>query len=74
MNEIMMHQCNLKSEEATLITWLSNEKKFKVGDFVTLKDSDEPKRIWKVLSKGKAHPRSDIKRSNLGAINDLHRR
>ncbi len=57
-----MHQCRLVSKNAVMIVWLSDEKKFKVGDSVTLKDSDEPNRLWKVTSKGKGHPRSDIKR------------
>ncbi len=57
-----MHQCRLQSGNATLIAWLSDEKKFKVGDSVTLKDSSDPKRLWKVTSKGKGHPKSDIKR------------
>ena len=56
-----MYQCRLQSENKVLITWLSNDKDFKVGDFVTLKDSDEPKRKWKITSKGKGHQITDVK-------------
>ncbi len=57
----LMYQCRLESDNKVLITWLSGEKPFKVGDFVTLKDSYEPKRKWKVTTKGKGHPMSDVK-------------
>lgn len=56
-----MYQCRLESENMVTITWLSDEKEFDVGDFVTLKDSEEPNRRWKVTTKGKGHPRSDVK-------------
>lgn len=59
--EKLMYQCRLESGNAVMIVWLSDEKSFKVGDFVTLKDSDEPQRKWKVTTKGKGHPISDVK-------------
>lgn len=58
-----MFQCKLQSDDATLITWLSNEIEFKPGQFVTLKDTADPSRRWKVITKGKGHPRSDVKRT-----------
>ena len=61
MKEKLMFQCKLQSENQILITWLSNDIEFEVGNFVTLKDTDEPKRLWKVITKGKGHPRSDVK-------------
>lgn len=69
----MMYQCRLESDGSVMISWLPDDKKFKVGDRVTLKSDSEPKRWWKVTSKGKGHPRKDIKRPNFGSINDLHR-
>ncbi len=57
----LMHQCRLQSENMVTICWLSNEKDFKEGDWITLKDSDEPKRRWKVTIKGQAHSLSDVK-------------
>lgn len=73
MTEPLMHQCRLESDGAVMIVWLSSEKDFKVGNKVTLKSSDEPKRWWKVTSKGQGHPRKDIKRANFSSINDFHR-
>ncbi len=56
-----MHQCRLESGNTVLITWLSSEKDFKVGDVITLKDYPDPKKLWKITSKGKGHPRSEVK-------------
>lgn len=61
MNQKLMYQCRLSSKNAVQIVWLSDEKKFKVGDYVTLKDTDEPKRRWRVDTMGKGHPMSDVK-------------
>lgn len=71
--ETLMHQCRLESGDTSMIVWLSDEKSFKVGDVVTLKTDTDTKRLWKVASKGKGHPRSDIKRANFSSINDFHR-
>jgi hypothetical protein len=38
------------------------ESRVKVGDQVTLKNSDEPLRRWDVLRVGEARPSTDIKR------------
>lgn len=56
-----MHQCKLSSGDAVMITWLSNDKEFKVGDWVTLKDSDEPDRRWRIVVKGDPNKRDDVK-------------
>lgn len=61
--EKKMYQCRLQSGNRVLITWLSNEKEFKIGDFVTLKDTAEPARKWKVTSKGKGHNFTDVKKT-----------
>jgi len=51
MKEKLMYQCVLRSDNAIMVTWLSNEKEFKVGDWITLKTSEEPDRKWEVLNK-----------------------
>ena len=61
MKEKLMFQCRLQSENKVMITWLSNEKDFEIGNLVTLKDTDEPKRKWKVTTKGKGHKMTDVK-------------
>lgn len=63
-----IYQCRLTQDDATLITWLTNEKPFKVGNFLTLKGETGR---WKVASKGRAHKLTDIKR---GWDFDLKRR
>lgn len=64
MKEKLMYQCVLRSDNARMVVWLSNEIDFKVGDFVTLKTSDDPKRKWKVMSKGGiGHKTADIKQT-----------
>lgn len=60
--EILMYQCRLQSGNEVKICWLSDEKPFKEGDVITLKDSENPNQLWKVTSKGgKGHPKSDVK-------------
>jgi hypothetical protein len=44
-----MIQARLQSDDAIQTAWLDSKKRIKVGDVVTLKDSDDPKRPWKVL-------------------------
>jgi hypothetical protein len=44
-------QCKLQSENTYTTAWLEN--KVKIGNLVTLKDTDEPQRLWKVLSVSK---------------------
>lgn len=57
-----MYQCVLQSDNMTMVVWLSNEKEFKVGSWVTLKSTDEPKRRWKVLVKdSNPQPMKDVK-------------
>lgn len=53
-------QVKLKSDNKLMTAWV--EAKVKVGNLITLKDTDEPQRKWKVLSVGREHDRSDIKR------------
>jgi hypothetical protein len=53
-------QVDLRSANRFLTCWV--EPRVKVGDQVTLKTSDEPKRRWNVLRVGLARPTGDIKR------------
>lgn len=53
-------QCKLQSGTKQMVSWL--EPKIKVGDVVTLKDSDDPTRRWDVLSVGEPRDRSEIHR------------
>lgn len=46
----MVIQTQLRSGDTHLTTWLPIDKKFRVGSFVTLKDSDEPNRFWEVVA------------------------
>lgn len=43
-----------------LTCWV--EPKVKVGDFITLKDHEDPKQLWEVLRVGIEQSASDIKR------------
>lgn len=50
-------QCSLSAKHgeniySTLTVWLDVRPDLKEGAFVTLKDSDEPERLWKVESVG----------------------
>lgn len=53
-------QVELRSDNRFRTCWI--EPRVKVGDQVTLKTSDEPKRRWNVLRVGVARPAGDIKR------------
>ena len=65
-----MYQCVLRAGERTIVTWLSDDKPFKVGNLVTLKDHAQPDLKWEVIHKGNASDLSEIKR---GWDNDLKR-
>jgi hypothetical protein len=49
MKDDFFRQCVLKSENFETVAWIP-ERGAKVGYQVTLKDSDEPLRLWTVLS------------------------
>lgn len=53
-------QVDLRNGSNLMTCWV--EPKVKVGNLVTLKDTDEPSRLWEVLRVGREHERSDIKR------------
>ena len=53
-------QCHLKSDTKETVAWL--EPKIKVGNQITLKDSDEPERLWEFLSIGEPRDKTDIHR------------
>lgn len=61
-----MYQCVLQrlGDNAIIIVWLSNEKEFKKGDYITLKTSDNPTEKWKVVVKDdKPQPFKDVKQT-----------
>lgn len=45
-------QCILINGNSTLQCWLENRSNLKVGNRVTLKDSDDPALLWEVVSVG----------------------
>jgi hypothetical protein len=53
-------QVDLRSDTRYRTCWV--EPHVKVGDQITLENSDEPTRRWDVLRVGAARPASDIKR------------
>lgn len=53
-------QVELQSGTTRRTCWLSREKKFKVGDAVTLKNSEEPTRLWAVRSVSEPKDAGDI--------------
>lgn len=56
----MLVQVDLRSDTRYRTCWV--EPRVKVGDQITLKNSDEPTRLWDVLRVGEARLASDIKR------------
>ena len=56
----MVVQVDLRSENTFRTCWV--DPRVKVGDQVTLKNSDEPLRRWDVLRVGEPRPSRDIKR------------
>lgn len=52
-------QVTLQSDNAMLTCWV--EPKVTAGNYITLKDSDDPHRLWKVLSVGEPKEVSEIK-------------
>lgn len=45
-----------------MMSWVENRPDLKIGCRITLKDTEEPERLWTVMSIGPEHDRSDIKR------------
>lgn len=56
-----MRQCRLASNGTITTAWLPDDKRLAVGKNVTLKDSDDPARLWEILYMGESHERKDIK-------------
>jgi len=53
-------QVDLRSENRVRTCWV--EPKVRVGDRITLKNSDEPARLWEVTRVGEPRQSADIKR------------
>ncbi len=53
-------QVDLRSGNRMLTCWV--EPKVRVGDRITLKSSEEPRRHWDVLRVGTPHAATDIRR------------
>lgn len=56
-------QCLLESDNQRLVAWLSAER-IKPGFSVTLKDSDDPTRWWKILSMSQEYEKGSIRTSH----------
>lgn len=65
----MLVQVDLRSGPRVLTCWV--EPRVKVGDLITLKDTDEPDRCWEVQRVGEPREAAEIKR---GWDFDLKRR
>lgn len=52
-------QVDLESHGSHRTCWV--EPKVRVGDVITLKDSDEPSRLWIVRRVGEPVPRSSVR-------------
>lgn len=73
MKRKLIHQCVLRSPvydkngiqtgNSIYVVWLPNDIDFKVGQWVTLKETDEPKRRWQVVQKCDGQPRKEIKQT-----------
>jgi hypothetical protein len=53
-------QTILKSGDTQQVAWIDNDPRVRVGVQVTLKDSDEPERLWKVTAMGAIADKTDI--------------
>lgn len=56
----MLTQVDLRSDNRLLTCWV--EPKVVVGNRITLKDTDEPERLWEVLRVGVKQKATDVKR------------
>lgn len=56
----MLVQVDLKSDNRMMTCWV--EPKVRVGNFITLKNHEEPARMWEVLRVGEPQERSRINR------------
>ena len=56
----MLVQVDLRAENRMLTCWV--EPKVKVGNFITLKNHEEPSRLWEVLRVGEPQNPAQIKR------------
>jgi hypothetical protein len=57
-----MVQVRLESGQTQLTCWVEPAKPFRVGNAITLKDSGDVDRRWKVLAIGASRDRSAINR------------
>ncbi len=53
-------QTILTSDNARQVAWIDNDPRVRIGCQVTLKDSDEPARLWKVTAMGAIADKDDI--------------
>lgn len=65
MTQAMLVQCELRSDDRIMITWLDMKKPIKIGDKITLKQSSvgfttDMHREWTVESIGQPTPAKDI--------------
>ncbi len=58
----MLVQCHFVSGDTHTIGYVEEDWRLRPGVIVTLEDSHDPKRWWKILSVGEPRPRSFLKR------------
>lgn len=73
----MMSQCKLRHGTSERTCWLPVEerksKEFKVGDSITLSNSDAPETLWTVLTIGEPRSREELHTDwNVGGIVSRH--
>ena len=62
-------QVVLQSERSHRTCWLDTSKKFQVGDELTLKNSEEPERRWRVNTIGEPKDASEVRTDwNVGGV------
>jgi len=66
-------QCTLESHKSTQVAYLDIRPDLSIGKYVTLKDSDNPDRRWRVMGMGHIMEKSEIKRSHQWYENDFVR-
>ena len=54
-------QCKLKSENIEQVVWLPAHPKLRAGVHVTLKDTEDPTRVWQVVETYSSCEKSDLK-------------
>lgn len=57
-----MRQVSLRDGDSRTVTWLPDDKRLRVGTRVTLKDSEDPSRLWTITGRSEPKDSSQIHR------------